>query len=210
MIYIIRKSKRSAKRNQIKLDMNEAKEFLYNIEARSFRTSEFIVYCGDSPEELDEIINYFNEDYLQEITDDVVIVYKVNGDITKYDRLRNKGATVKSIDNFREKIEKVEKAEPKVSVMDDLEESEEIKEEPKKDNGVLIPDRHEDKEAPKIDSGVIIPDRREDIENEIKRQFLTGGVEKATLIRRYVKENNEKVITSLPEEKLKELYVLIK
>ena len=74
MIYIIKKSKRSAKRNQIKLDMNEAKEFLYNIEARSFRTSEFIVYCGDSPEELDEIINYFNEDYLQEITDDVVIV----------------------------------------------------------------------------------------------------------------------------------------
>jgi hypothetical protein len=106
MIYIIRKSKRSAKRNQIKLDVNEAKEFLYNIEARSFRTSEFIVYCGDSPEELDEIINYFNEDYLQEMTDDVVIVYKVNGDITKYDRLRNKGATIKSIDNFREKIEK--------------------------------------------------------------------------------------------------------
>ncbi len=217
MIYIIQKSKRSATRKQIKLDMNEAKEFLYNIEARSFRTSEFIVYCGDSPEELDEIINYFNEDYLQEITDDVVIVYKVNGDITKYDRLRNKGATVKSIDNFREKIEKVEKAEPKViekkkaepkpSVMDDLEE---IKEEPKKDNGVLIPDRHEDKEAPKIDSGVIIPDKREDIENEIKRQFLTGGVEKATSIRRYLKENDEKVITSLPEEKLKELYVLIK
>ena len=217
MIYIIKKSKRAATRKQIKLDTNEAKEFLYNIEARSFRTSEFIVYCGDSPEELDEIINYFNEDYLQEITDDVVIVYKVNGDITKYDRLRNKGATVKSIDNFREKIEKVEKAEPKViekkkaepkpSVMDDLEE---IKEEPKKDNGVLIPDRQEVKEAPKIDKVVIIPDRREDIENEIKLQFLTGGVEKATAIRRYVKENNVKVITSLPEEKLKELYVLIK
>lgn len=106
MIYIIKKSKRAATRKQIKLDMNEAKEFLYNIEARDFRISEFIVYCGDSPEELDEIINYFNEDYLQEMTDDVVIVYKVNGDITKYDRLRNKGATIKSIDNFREKIEK--------------------------------------------------------------------------------------------------------
>ncbi|HHU81060.1 MAG TPA: hypothetical protein GXZ35_06965 [Acholeplasmataceae bacterium] len=209
MIYIIRKSKRSAKRNQIKLDMNEAKEFLYNIEARSFRTSEFIVYCGDSPEELDEIINYFNEDYLQEITDDVVIVYKVNGDITKYDRLRNKGATVKSIDNFREKIEKVEKAEPKVtkatkkeepkaSVMDDLEEPttevKEVKEEPKILSGL----------------GVIIPDRREDIENEIKLQFLTGGAEKATAIRAYLKENNEKVITSLPEEKLKELYLIIR
>lgn len=106
MIYIIQKSKRSAKRKEIKLDINEAKEFLYNIEARSFRTSEFIVYCGDSPEELDEIINYFHNDYLQEFTDDVVVVYKVNENITKYDRLRNNGATVKSIDNFREKIEK--------------------------------------------------------------------------------------------------------
>ena len=103
-----------------------------------------------------------------------------------------------------EKVEKVEKTEPKatkkeepkVSVMDDLEE-------PKKDNGVLIPDIN-------VDKGVIIPDRREEIENEIKRQFLTGGAEKATAIRRYLKENNEKVITSLPEEKLKELYVLIK
>ena len=85
----------------------------------------------------------------------------------------------------------------KASVMDDLEE---LKEEPK-----II-----SKEAPKIDTGVMIPDRREDIENEIKRQFLTGGVEKATQIRAYLKDNNEKVITSLPEEKLKELYVLVK
>lgn len=107
-----------------------------------------------------------------------------------------------------EKIEKAKttketkKEEPKVSVMDDLEE---LKEAPKIDSGAI-----EEKEAPKIDSGVIIPDRREDIENEIKRQFLTGGIEKATTIRAYLKENNEKVITSLPEEKLKELYVLIK
>lgn len=101
------------------------------------------------------------------------------------------------------KVIEKKKAEPKPSVMDDLEE-------PEKDNGVLIPDRQEVKEAPKINSGVIIPDRREDIENEIKRQFLTGGAEKATSIRAYLKDNNEKVITSLPEEKLKELYVLIK
>lgn len=108
-----------------------------------------------------------------------------------------------------EKIEKAKttketkKEEPKVSVMDDLEE---IKEAPKIDSGAIITDKREDK----IDSGVIIPDKREDIENEIKRQFLTGGIEKATTIRAYLKENNEKVITSLPEEKLKELYVLIK
>lgn len=100
-----------------------------------------------------------------------------------------------------ERFEKAEmkKAEPKVI--------EKKKEEPKES---VMDDLEEPKVTPKIDSGVIIPDKREDIENEIKRQFLTGGVEKATAIRAYLKENNEKVITSLPEEKLKELYVLIK
>lgn len=98
------------------------------------------------------------------------------------------------------KEEKVEKAEPKVT-------KEKKKEEPKPS---VMDDLEEPKEAPKKDSGVIIPDKREDIENEIKRQFLTGGVEKATTIRAYLKENNERVITSLPEEKLKELYVLVK
>ncbi len=98
------------------------------------------------------------------------------------------------------KEEKVENAEPKVT-------KEKKKEEPKPS---VMDDLEEPKEAPKKDSGVIIPDKREDIENEIKRQFLTGGVEKATTIRAYLKENNERVITSLPEEKLKELYVLVK
>ena len=151
------------------------------------------------------------------------IGYKLfeDGDLQFEDEGKDKkeNNTKKAVEELKknkkeEKVEKVEKTEPKatkvtkkeepkVSVMDDLEE-------PKKDNGVLIPDIHEDKVAPIIDKGVIIPDRREDIENEIKRQFLTGGAEKATWIRAYLKENNEKVITSLPEEKLKELYVLIK
>lgn len=100
------------------------------------------------------------------------------------------------------KVEKFEKAEPKVT-------KETKKEEPKPS---VMDDLEELKEEPKILSGlgVVIPDRREDIENEIKRQFLTGGPEKATAIRAYLKENNEKVITSLPEEKLKELYLIIK
>lgn len=136
------------------------------------------------------------------------IGYKLfeDGDLQFEDEGKNKKEdnTKKAVEELKKpkKEEKVEKPEPKVtkatkaSVMDDLEEPtkevEEVKEEPKKD------------------SGVIIPDKREDIENEIKRQFLTGGVEKATMIRGYLKDNNEKVITSLPEEKLKELYVLVK
>ena len=144
------------------------------------------------------------------------IGYKLfeDGDLQFEDEGKDKkeNNTKKAVEELKknkkeEKVEKVEKTEPKatkvtkkeepkVSVMDDLEE-------PKKDNGVLIPDIN-------IDKGVIIPDRREDIENEIKRQFLTGGAEKASAIRRYLKDNNEKVITSLPKEKLEELYVLIK
>ena len=151
------------------------------------------------------------------------IGYKLfeDGDLQFEDEGKDKkeNNTKKAVEELKkpkkeEKVEKPEpkviekkKTEPKVSVMDDLEE---LKEEPKKDSGVIIPEKHEVKEAPKKDSGVIIPDKREDIENEIKRQFLTGGIEKATLIRGYLKDNNEKVITLLPEEKLKELYVLVK
>jgi type IV secretory pathway VirB10-like protein len=103
------------------------------------------------------------------------------------------------------KVEKFEKAEPKAT-------KETKKEEPKPKPSVMDDLEEPTKEEPKILTGlgVIIPDRREDIENEIKRQFLTGGPEKATAIRAYLKENNEKVITSLPEEKLKELYLIIK
>lgn len=141
------------------------------------------------------------------------IGYKLfeDGDLQFEDESKDKkeGNAKKAVEELKkpQKEEKVEKPEPKVtkatkkeepkaSVMDDLEELTEAVEEVK--------------EAPKKDSGVIIPDKREDIENEIKRQFLTGGIEKATHIRAYLKDNNEKVITSLPEEKLKELYVLIK
>ena len=141
------------------------------------------------------------------------IGYKLfeDGDLQFEDESKDKkeGNAKKAVEELKKpkKEEKVEKPEPKVtkatkkeepkaSVMDDLEELTEAVEEVK--------------EAPKKDSGVIIPDKREDIENEIKRQFLTGGIEKATQIRAYLKDNNEKVITSLPEEKLKELYVLIK
>ena len=99
----------------------------------------------------------------------------------------------------KKETKKEKKEEPKASVMDDLQETvveEEIKE--------------ETKPLKNIDSGIVIPDKREDIENEIKRLFLTGGIEKATSIRAFLKDNNEKVITSLPDDKLKELYVLVK
>lgn len=112
------------------------------------------------------------------------------------------GGKDKKVEELKKPKKEEKKAEPKVK------EEPKVTKETKKVS--VMDDLEEIKEAPKIDSGVIIPDRREDIENEIKRQFLTGGIEKATAIRAYLKENNEKVITSLPEEKLKELYVLIK
>ncbi len=105
------------------------------------------------------------------------------------------------------KVEKFEKAEMKKAEPKETKKEETKKEEPK---ASVMDDLEELKEEPKILAGVNIPERREDIENEIKRQFLTGGAEKATAIRAFLKENNEKVITLLPEEKLKELYLIIK
>jgi len=105
MIYVIQKSKRSTRRNEIKLTLNDAKEYLYKIDARSFRINEYMVYCGDSNEEVEELLNYFTEEYLIPTADDVVVVYKVNEAINKYSRLRNNGASVKAINNFRDKIQ---------------------------------------------------------------------------------------------------------
>lgn len=136
------------------------------------------------------------------------IGYKLfeDGDLQFEDDESKDKTTKKSVEEGEElkKPKKVEKPEPKAT-------KETKKEEPKPKPSVMD-DLEELKEEPKILTGlgVIIPDRREDIENEIKRQFLTGGAEKATAIRAYLKENNEKVITSLPEEKLKELYLIIK
>ena len=140
------------------------------------------------------------------------IGYKLfeDGDLQFEDDESKDKTTKKPVEELK-KNKKVEKPEPKVtkatkkeepkpkpSVMDDLEEPTKEVEEPKQEIEIFR------------DLGVTIPDRREDIENEIKRQFLTGGAEKATAIRAYLKENNEKVITSLPEEKLKELYLIIR
>ena len=113
--------------------------------------------------------------------------------VEKFEKAEMKKAEPKAT-----KATKKEEPKPKPSVMDDLEEPTKEVEEPKQEIEIFR------------ELGVIIPDRREDIENEIKRQFLTGGAEKATAIRAYLKENNEKVITSLPEEKLKELYLIIR
>lgn len=134
------------------------------------------------------------------------IGYKLfeDGDLQFEDEDKTTKRSVEECEELKKpkKVEKFEKAEPKAT-------KETKKEEPK---ASVMDDLEELKEEPKILSGlgVVIPDRREDIENEIKRQFLTGGPEKATAIRAYLKENNEKVITSLPEEKLKELYLIIK
>ncbi len=116
MIYIIQKSKKSSRRTEIKLDVSEAKEFLYEIDARRFRLNEYMVYSSDEASEIEQIIDYFHPDYLCEKNDDIVSVLAVNEDISKYNRLRNQGASIKSVKNFRDKIQN-ELPESEVSVM---------------------------------------------------------------------------------------------
>ncbi len=75
----------------------------------------------------------------------------------------------------------------------------------------------EEKEEPKPDKEkveetkkVVIPDERVDMENEIKKEFLTGGKEKATQIKVFLSDCGTKKVAELSDEKLKELYILAK
>ena len=106
MITIIQKSKRSSKRNEFELSVNEAKEYLYEIDARSFRINYFLVYRSDDSEELTQLVEYFNPEYLIEEVEEKFTIYKVNEKVGKYDRMRTAGASIKAINNFREKIQK--------------------------------------------------------------------------------------------------------
>ncbi len=105
MIYFMQKSKKSLRRRQFKLSLNDAKQYLYNIDTRKFKVSEIMIYSSDTPEEIKELNQYFVDDFLISSDEDVIGVLRVNETISKYDRLRNKGASIKSLKNFRKKIE---------------------------------------------------------------------------------------------------------
>lgn len=195
MIYIIRKSRRSSKRNIIKLNIEEAKDYLYNINARSFRLSEFIVYCGDLYEELEAIINHFSIDYLQETIDDIFMVYSVNEKIDIEDRIRNDQLIHKN----KKTIDKVTKNFTKKFIDD---------EKTFKNNSKRNKD-HPELQS-KINSGIVIPDKREDIENEIKLLFLIYGDETSTIIRAFLKDSNQSNISLLSIDEIIELYVRVK
>lgn len=105
MVTVVQKSKKSARTTEWKMTVNEAKEFLYNIDARSFRINEYMVFSVDDKNEINSIKNYFHQDYLEEIEVDDIKGLIVNENVSKYDRLRNQGASIKSIKNFEEKIQ---------------------------------------------------------------------------------------------------------
>jgi hypothetical protein len=195
MIYIIQKSRRSSKRNIIKLNIEEAKDYLYNIDSRSFRISEFIVYCGDSYEELESIIDYFSIDYLQETLDDIFIVFHVNEKVDIEQRLSGNHLlqiNKKTIDKGTEKST-----------------SYFIKDKQTYENDNKKSKDHQDFQS-KIYSGIVIPDKREDIENEIKLLFLIYGAETETTIRTFLKDHNQSNISLLSIDEIKELYVRVK
>ena len=105
MIYILKKSKRSDREQTLKYSVSGAKEFLYRLVDRHFVVNDFIIFGSDEPNELQEILDYFTEEYISKGTYQAFDVYRVNN-IYKNERLKEHGANITSLLNFREKIEK--------------------------------------------------------------------------------------------------------
>ena len=177
------------------MNIEEAKDYLYNIDARSIRLSEFIVYCGDLYEELEAIINYFSIDYLQETIDDIFMVYSVNEKIDIEERIRNDQIIHKN----KKTIDKITGNFTKQFIDD----------EKTYENNSKRNNDHPELQS-KIYSGIVIPDKREDIENEIKLLFLIYGDKTSTMIRTFLKDSNQSNIRLLSIDEITELYVRVK
>lgn len=106
MIYIIKKMKKTTNEHYKKLHSSEAKEYFYNLTKDDLATGDIYMTGADSEEELQEILSFFHEDFFLIEDTGLFSVYKVNANINKYNRIRQRGASITALKNFKEKIEK--------------------------------------------------------------------------------------------------------
>jgi hypothetical protein len=111
MIYVAQKSKKTARKKLLKLELNDAKDFLYNLSFEDFRAFSYYIYAqGDNYFcELEEIKRFFADDFfkIKENNTQTYEILIVNEELPKKDRLRIKGASVNSLNNFKDKLEKM-------------------------------------------------------------------------------------------------------
>lgn len=104
MIYLLKKSKKTNLELRYKLSLDDAKKSLYALNHENFRVNNFYVQGADTVYEMQELLNYFSPNFFTVEQDGMFDMYKVNI-VSKYERIVEKGASIKAIEKFKEKIE---------------------------------------------------------------------------------------------------------
>lgn len=107
MITILRKSKKTDRQAKYEMSFNSAIEYVNNIESRDFRLNDFYVFSGSTYEEMQELKEYFVDEYFEEYDYGAYNVFKLNGNVNKKDRFISPGISIQSVFNFRDKIEEI-------------------------------------------------------------------------------------------------------
>lgn len=107
MVNILQVAKKGGKKINRNMEYTAAKKFLYNLTPAHFQNNDFLLFRASSDFEIEKIRRFFNRQYLLPRTFANLPVFFVNPEIPKSERLVHEGINLRSLENFRSKIEKL-------------------------------------------------------------------------------------------------------
>jgi hypothetical protein len=107
MVNILQVTKKGKKKIDRMMTYTEAKKFLYNLSFENFQNNDFFLFKSTHDFEIEKLRRFFKRDYLIPAKFEKNNVFLVNSEINKNDRLVHEGINLRSIENFRVKIEKL-------------------------------------------------------------------------------------------------------
>jgi len=107
MVTIIKKSKRSIRANKVVLSASDAKKFLFQLEDKDLNIDDYIVFSADTQDEYIDVVGFFSPSFLPTQAYEGFDAHVVQKDIAKDRRMRQTGATITAIENFKVKIQKL-------------------------------------------------------------------------------------------------------
>jgi hypothetical protein len=107
MVTIIKKSKRSIRANKVVLSASDAKKFLFQLEDKDLNVDDYIVFSADTQDEYIDVVGFFSPSFLPIRIYEGFDAHVVQKDIAKDRRMRQTGATITAIENFKVKIQKL-------------------------------------------------------------------------------------------------------
>jgi hypothetical protein len=104
MIYVKRISKYTGLEKTLRMNISDAKMFIYDLDRNKQKYSTYILAGTDTIEELNELKEYFSDKVFEKVDDNIFEVYKMLENVRKQDKLKNVKITPTTINNIIEKI----------------------------------------------------------------------------------------------------------